>query len=62
MADAKRRLSELSNQAAEQQKAKDQAYAAEQLQKVKMECEMIEEMTAERIEKAVIHVMERVMN
>jgi len=61
-ADAKRRLAELSNAAAEKQKLADEAYTAEQLEKTRAECEAIEEKTSANIEKAVIHVMERVMN
>ncbi|MBQ2752478.1 MAG: hypothetical protein IJF25_07880 [Oscillospiraceae bacterium] len=62
LADAKRRLAELSNAAAEKQRLADEAYTAEQLEKTRLECESIEEKTSANIEKAVIHVMERVMN
>ena len=61
-ADAKKQLAELTNQAVAKQKAADEEYAAGQLQKTLVECKAIEEKTSANIEKAVIHVMERVMN
>ena len=62
LADAKRQLAELSNAAIQKQKLSDEAYTAGQMEKIKQECESIEEKTCANIEKAVIHVMERVMN